>query len=81
MKTKMIAEHTVHAGISDELAAGIQRYSDRIAAMGGYGTRVRATLPDGEVREGVLIELGFGGCQPGLRQLDGRRFRVDVELV
>jgi hypothetical protein len=67
--------------VSDELAAGIRRYANRIAALGGYGTHVRATMPDGAVREGALIELGHGGCQPGIRQDDGRRFAADIDRV
>ena len=69
------------AGISDELATGIRAYADRIVALGGYGTRVRATMPDGVVREGALIERGYGGCQPGLQQDDGRRFGVNLDTI
>jgi hypothetical protein len=64
--------------ISIELAQGIRHYDRAIRQLGGYGARIRATMPDGEVREGVLIELGFGGCQPGLQTADGKRYGVSL---
>lgn len=45
--TQVIAGHIVPVGISDELADGIRRYADRIAALGGYGARVRAPVGGG----------------------------------
>lgn len=47
-------------GVSEELAGGLAAYSARIDALGGYGARVRATMPNGVVREGVRprVELG-----------------------
>jgi len=62
--------------ISEELKAGIERYNEQIRMLGGYGTRIRATMPNGDVHEGTLIELGFGGCQPGLRRDDGRKYGI-----
>lgn len=62
--------------ISQELRAGIARYDEQIAALGGYGTLLRATMPNGIVREGKLIERGFGGCQPGLIDAAGRRWAI-----
>jgi hypothetical protein len=61
-------------GISDELRTAIERYERRAAAI-GYGTIVRATMPDGVEREGEFVELGYGGCQPGLKA-DGKRFAI-----
>ena len=64
------------AEISAELAAGIAAYDARIRALGGYGTRITATMPDGTRRTGTLVEAGFGGCQPTLVDDGGRRFRI-----
>ncbi len=73
------------SSLSRELRAGIAAYRDRIAALGGYGTIVRATMPDGSMREGALIEAGYGGGQPAIEQADGRRFVVldlaSIEVV
>lgn len=74
--TKTVAGHVVPAGISADLADGIRRYAAAIADLGGYGTRVRTTMPNGIAREGRLIELGCGGCQPGLQTDDGRRYAI-----
>lgn len=63
-------------GVSEELAGGLAAYSARIDALGGYGARVRATMPNGVVREGELSESGYGGCQPSLRDADGREWRI-----
>jgi len=72
---------TTEIRISEELAAGIRAYEARIAALGGYGTRIRVSMPDGEIREGALIERGAGGGQPGIKQDDGRRFAIDLDRV
>lgn len=61
-------------GISQELRDGIAAYKHRIEQLGGYGTRVSATMPNGDVRTGALIELGSGGCQPGIQTDDGKRY-------
>lgn len=70
------------AWCSPELSVGIRRYEERIAALGGYGVRVRAVgAVDGAPREGRLIELGFGGCQPGVETDDGRRYLIRLESL
>lgn len=88
------------AGISSELEEGIRTYAARIAALGGYGARVRAPVGGGRVygrkcscgvdctcpeerhpttfREGQLVELGFGGCQPGILADDGKRYAIST---
>ena len=62
--------------MSPELTAGIAAYNARVTALGGYGTRVRATMPDGAVREGTLGEAGSGGCQPQLTDGAGVRWSI-----
>lgn len=74
-ETKTVAGHTVPVGISKELEAGLVAYQSRVDAI-GYGARIRATMPNGDVQEGELIELGSGGGQAGLRRDDGKRYRI-----
>lgn len=70
------------AWCSPELSVGIRRYEERIAALGGYGVRVRAVgAVDGAPREGRLIELGSGGCQPGIEADDGRRYLIRLDSL
>jgi len=69
--------------ISDELQAGIRRHDARIAAAGGYGATVCAMTEGSQPTEviGVLIEAGFGECQPAVRTPDGRRWRVQSDSL
>ena len=62
--------------ISEELREGLERYNRKIQSLGGYGTRIQYTTPDGIVHQGTLREGGFGGCQPQLWRDDGRRFAI-----
>ena len=56
-------------------AAGIAAYDARIATLGGYGTRITAPVPNGVWHTGILIEAGYGGCQPAWR-IDERLARA-----
>lgn len=64
--------------ISKELANGIRRYEDEAAAI-GYGSTVTCRMPDGSLRTGEFIELGFGGCQPGIRTPEGKRYGISPD--
>lgn len=86
------ATRAARMGCSADLVAGIRRYDERIARLGGYGTRIRARArvsdgpmllvrSGGELLDGSLIELGYGGCQPGLLTADGRRYAIDLDSV
>lgn len=70
-------------GISPELVAGISAYNARIAALGGYGARVRAVAVGaaGALITGRLGEAGFGGIQPMVTTEDGRRFSVQLDTA
>lgn len=61
--------------MSLELRAGIARY---YATTAPYRGRLVRALVKGILREGTFIELGAGGCQPGLITADGRRWRIDA---
>lgn len=64
------------SNVSADLAASLKHYETRVSALGGYGVRVSARMPNGKLVEGQLIELGFGGYQPGILADDGTRYRV-----
>lgn len=66
--------------LSPELLAGLRAYADRVAALGGYGARVRARTQGsrGQWVVGVLVERG-PGCQPGVRTADGRVYAVTLD--
>ena len=76
MTTHRTADDAIReaGNISVELAAGIRSYYDDITAIGGFGARVRTTMPNGVIAEGVLGE--GGSCQPIITSDDGRRFVV-----
>lgn len=65
--------------ISAELAQGIRDYTAAIAAI-GIGTRIRATMPNGVVREGTLM-VGATPDQAQLREDGGKRYVVNVRTV
>lgn len=67
-------------GMSPELLTGIARYRAQVARLGGYGTRVAATMPNGVRRIGALAEAGFGGCQPMLVDDAGKRWMILTDL-
>jgi hypothetical protein len=67
-------------GTSDELRAGIDAWNARLAALGGYGIRVAATMPDGSVRTGVLRE--GAALQPWLEdETNGKRYVVSLDRL
>jgi hypothetical protein len=74
-------KHMQKTAISPELQQGIENYHKRIDAMGGYGIRIRAVMPNGVVREGFLTEGGFGGCQPRLVDDAGKHWAVSLDSV
>lgn len=66
--------------ISDELRAGIAAFDARVVALGGYGIRIAATMPDGVTRTGVLTE--GASCQPWLTdETNGKRYLVRLDEV
>jgi hypothetical protein len=74
------SERAQRMGCSAELVDGIRHYQARIARLGGYGAKIRARMPNGSTIEGELIELGSGGCQPGIAS-QGKRYRVQLDSV
>lgn len=75
--------YEVPDGVSPELRAGLVRYADLIASVGGYGATVCAVTLGHEAQEvtGVLSEAGFGGWQPCVTTSEGRRYRVDGDTL
>lgn len=69
--------------LSDEIQNGLQAYSLRIAELGGYGVTVIAKTVGRTSREvlGVLVEAGFGGCQPVVCTSDGKRYMIVLETA
>ena len=63
--------------ISDELAAGIARYTAYMNRL--RGTEVTIVMPDGVARTGVISEAA-ASCQPRLITPDGRRYRIEPEV-
>lgn len=70
--------------ISKELQSGIEKYYSEIKALGGFGARVSATMPNGKVRIGTLGQAA--ACQPTVTTDDGQRYVIlgslsDVQVV
>lgn len=60
------------AAVSDPLRQSLSNYLQAVRALGGYGARVQATMPDGQIRVGALVEAGIGGLQPALKDDNDR---------
>jgi hypothetical protein len=77
--TKTKTAHAAMTGISDELRLGIALYRKHIAALGGYGARIRARTraEQSATLEGELVDRG--DCQPALRTPEGRVFAIVLD--
>lgn len=47
----------------------------------GAGPAAAISVPECPEGYTLLIEAGYGGCQPAVRDDDGRRWRIDERLA